>query len=161
MSQVCALAADTKVETPEGAMTAKTVAGKSIAVFTRDASGRVRFRQMINARQVGEAQPMLKIVLETGASFRVGPEQILYKKGMVEVRAADLQVGDDLEAAHHYPEGYEYDDQKRGERRASTQAWRVDKIEPAGQADAYSLAVNRTGNFFLASGVLCKADGVA
>ena len=161
MSQLCALAADTKVETPEGAMTVKGVAGKAMSVFTRDATGRTRFRQMINARQVGEAQPMLKVTLETGATFRVGPDQIVYKKGMAEVRAAELHVGDDLEAAHHYPDGYDYHDLNTGERRISTHAWRVTKIEPAGQADVFSMAVNKTGNFFLAAGVLCKAEGAA
>ncbi len=158
MSGVCALASDTKVETPEGAMTVKGVAGKAMSVFTREENGRVRFRAMINARQVAEAQPVLKVTLEAGASFRVGADQVLFKRGMVEVRAADLQVGDDLEAAHHYPEGYEYDDQKKNEKRVSTHAWRVGKVEPAGQADIYSMAVNKTGTFFLAAGILCKAE---
>ena len=47
----CALAADTKVETPEGALTIKGLAGKVVAVFTRDADGRVRFRLMIERPQ--------------------------------------------------------------------------------------------------------------
>jgi hypothetical protein len=154
---VCGLAADTKVETPEGAMTVRTVAGKSIAVFTREPAGRVRFRIMQNVRKIAEQQPVLKITLETGESFRVTPDQVLFKKGLVECRADALQASDALEPAFRYPDGYEFSDDHGG-RRVSEAGLRVTKIEPGGSADIYSLAVHQTGSFFLSAGVLCKAE---
>ena len=155
---VCGLAADTKVETPEGATTIRTVAGKGIAVFTREASGRVRFRMMQNVRKIADQQPVLKVTLETGQSFRVAPEQVLFKKGMVECRADALQVGDALEPAFTYPEGYQFNDEHDGTARASGASLRVTGIEAAGAADIYSLGVNQTACFFVTAGVLCKAE---
>lgn len=154
----CAVAADTKVETPEGALTIKGLAGKTIAVFTRDASGRVRFRKMLNIRKAAEQQPVLKITLENGQAFRVGAEQVLFKKGMVEARAAALKVGDTLQPAFTFPEGYEFRDDA-GAACVSDAGLRVAKVEPAGAADVYTFAVNQTGCFFLSAGVLAKADG--
>lgn len=156
---VCGLAADTKVETPEGAMAIRTVAGKAIAVFTREPSGRVRFRMMQNVRKIAEQQPVLKVVLETGQSFRIAPDQVLFKKGLSECRADSLQVGDALEPAFTYPDGYQFRDDQGGNARASTASLRVTGIEPAGTADVYSLGVHQTACFFLSAGVLCKAEG--
>jgi len=159
MSQdVCALAADTKVETPEGALAVRTVVGKAIAVFTRDSAGRVRFRLMHDARKLAEQQPVLKITLENGQSFRVGPQQILYAKNMVERRADAVRVGDALEPAFHFPAGYEFRNDRSAAMEASLAALRVAAIEPGGTADVYALAVNQTGCFFLTAGVLCKAE---
>jgi hypothetical protein len=157
---VCALAADTKVETPEGAMAIRSVAGKAISVFTSE-NGRVRFRMMLDVRKLAEQQPVLKITLENGEAFRTAPQQVLFKKGMVECRADALQTGDALEPAFHYPEQYEFTDDQRAEKHASTAALRVIKVEDGGIADLYTLAVNRTGNFFLTAGALCKAEGTA
>jgi len=154
----CGLAADTKVETPEGAMTIRAAAGKAIAVFTRDTTGRVRFRLMQDVRKTAEQQLVLKITLETGAAFRVAPQQVLFKKGLVECRADALQVDDELEPTFMYPADYQFtDDTSRGVRR-STGSLRVKHIEPAGTADVYTLGVNQTGCFFLTAGVLCKAE---
>jgi hypothetical protein len=156
---VCGLAADTKVETPEGATTIRTVVGKAIAVFTREPSGRVRFRMMKNVRKIADQQPVLKVTLETGQGFRVAREQVLFKKGMIECRADALQVGDALEPAFTYPEGYQFKDDRRGDQRASAASLRVSSIESSAAADIYSLAVNQTGCFFVTAGVLCKAEG--
>jgi hypothetical protein len=155
---VCALAADTKVETPEGAMTIRSVAGKSIAVFTREPEGRVRFRMMQNVRKTAEQQPVLKLTLETGHSFRVAAEQVLYKKGMVECRADALRVGDGLEPAFHYPQSYRFKDDVGGSERESDARLRITRVEAGGNADIYTFAVQRTGCFFLSAGVLCKAE---
>lgn len=155
---VCGLAADTKVETPEGAMTIRSVVGKAIAVFTREPAGRARFRMMQNVRKVGEHQSVLKITLDNGQSFRVAPGQVLFKKGLTESRADALEVGDALEPAFTYPEAYEFTDDNGGSARASTASLHVARIEPAGSADIYSLGVNQTGCFFLSAGVLCKAE---
>jgi len=155
---VCALAADTKVETPEGAMAIRAVAGKSIAVFTRDPTGRVRFRMMQDVRKTAEQQPVLKITLENGQSFRVAAEQVLYKMGSVECRADALEIGDALVPAFHYPQDHRFTDEASGEKRESTASLRVTGIEPGGTADTYALVVNQTGCFFLTAGVLCKAE---
>jgi hypothetical protein len=156
---VCGLAAETRVETPEGAMAIRTVAGKAIAVFTRDPSGRVRFRMMQNVRKIGEQQPVLKVTLETGQSFRVAPEQVLFKHRLGEVRADALRVGDALEPAFTYPDGYQFKDDRDATERASAASLHVTAVEPSGTADIYSLGVNQTGAFFLSVGVLCKAEG--
>lgn len=155
---VCALAADTKVETPEGAMAIRSVAGKSIAVFTREPQGRVRFRMMQNVRKTAEQQPVLKVTLETGQSFRVASQQVLFKKGMEECAADALQPGDCLEPAFHYPQAYRFTDDTNGSPLDSTASLRVTSIEAGGSADIYALGVNQTGCFFLSAGVLCKAE---
>ena len=41
----CGLAAETKLETPEGAMAVRSLVDKNVSVFTREPSGRTRFRQ--------------------------------------------------------------------------------------------------------------------
>ncbi len=155
----CALAAETKLETPEGPLTVRGLAGKSVPVFVRDEGGHVRFRVSRNVQKVAEAAPVVKIVLETGESFRVGPEQVLFKKGMVEVQAADLQAGDELVPMFHYPEGYVYSDSTSGREVASSGATRVASVESSGTADLYALEVDGTGVFFVAAGVLCRAAG--
>lgn len=154
----CAIAADTKLETPEGPMMAKNVVGKTIPVFTRESDGRIRFRMIINARKVAEQQPVLKIVLETGGSFRVAPEQVLFKKGMIECRADELRAGDDLEPAFHYPQGYEFQNDLTQTQEVSRQAWKTINVEPDGTADIYSLGVRETGCFMLSAGVLAKGE---
>lgn len=157
----CAVAADTKVETPEGALSIKSLAGKAVAVFTRDADGRVRFRSMLDIKKAAEQQPVLKITLENGMSFRVAAEQVLFKNGMVETRAGALSAGDALVPAFHFPEGYRFRVDGSSAERASTASLRVTAVEPGGTADVYTFGVNQTGCFFVSAGVLCKAAGAA
>jgi len=154
----CGIAAETKVETPEGALVIRTLAGKAVAVFTRDAGGRIRFRMMQNVRKVAEQQPVLKVTLETGRSFRVTAPQVLFKKGMIECRADALKAGDLLEPMCHYPADYRFHDEQTAAERVSTASLRVERVEPAGEADVYAFGVNHTGCFFVSAGVLCKAD---
>ncbi|HUI27301.1 MAG TPA: hypothetical protein VL403_14560 [Candidatus Kryptonia bacterium] len=158
MAHCSAVAADTKVETPEGSMTIRAVAGQAIAVLTKTDTGRHLFRLMKNVEKAADQEPVLRITLENGLSFRVGLEQILFKHGMVETRAADLAAGITLESAFHFPVGHQYKD-ARGNGCTSTGAWQVKSVEPAGNAEVYRLNVNQTGTFFLSAGVLCKADG--
>ena len=139
-------------------MTIRTVAGKAIAVFTREANGRVRFRMMQNVRKISEQQPVLKVTLDNGQAFRIAPDQVLFKKGLVECRADALQLGDALEPAFTYPQGYAFKDDRDGIERASGASLLVTKVEPGGTADIYSLGVNQTACFFLSAGVLCKAE---
>lgn len=154
----CGLAGDTRVETPEGAMMIRNIAGKSISAFTREPGGRVRFRRMLDVQCVDENALVLRITLETGASFRVAPYQILYKKGMVETRADELKPGDALVPAFHYADGYEYRDDPTETQVKSEEAIRVISVEAGGEAKVFILGVNQTNNFFLSAGVLCKAQ---
>lgn len=161
LTEPCALAGDAKVETPEGALPVRTLVGKNVSVFTREPSGRVRFRLMLDVRKLAEQQPVVKVTLETGVAFRVAPAQVLYKKGMVECQAATLHPGDELEPAFHYPEAYEYRDDLAATQRTSPRALRVTAVAADGVADLFTFAVNQTGCFFLTAGVLCKAAGSA
>ncbi len=159
MPQNAAVAAETKVETPEGAMAIRAVAGQAIAVLTRSAAGGHLFRLMKQVEKIAEQQPVLRITLENGLNFRVGPEQILFEHGMIERRAAQLAPGVALESAFHFPAGHRYRDDA-GQEQVSSGAWRVQAVEAAGTADIYRLSVNQTGTFFVSAGVLCKADGI-
>jgi len=155
---ICGLAGETKVETPEGGLTVRGLAGKNVSVFTREPEGRVRFRRMLNVRAVGADQPLVRITLDSGAAFRVVPSQVLYKKGMVEARADELKAGDELIPTFHYKEGYEYLDDSAGAVTPSAESIKVAAVEPAGTGEVFTLGVNRTGNFFVSAGVLCKAE---
>jgi hypothetical protein len=153
----CGLAAETKVETPEGALTVRGLAGKNVSVFTREPEGRVRFRRMTDVRSIGADQPLLRVTLEGGASFRVAPCQVLYKKGMVEARADELKPGDELVPVFHYKEGYEYREDRDGTTSTSSESIKVAAVVPGGNGEVFAFGVNQTGNFFLSAGVLCKA----
>lgn len=154
----CALAAETKLETPEGAITIKGIATKAAPVFTVE-NDRHRFRMALDARLLAEAQPVVRVTLATGASFRAGADQVCFKKDGSEARVGDLTPGDTLEPLHTYIEGYEYRDDESGDTVACDATVAVASVEPAGEADIYSLRVNKTGTFFVAAGVLCKAEG--
>ena len=154
----CAVAGDTKVETPEGSMALRTVAGKAITVFTRDPSRRLRFRMMQNVRKTAEQQPVLKVTLANGETFRVAPQQVVLKKGALACRADALRTGDLLEYGFHFPEGYRYKDDATGELRESNGCIAIAGIEPAGNADLYSLSVHKADCFMLAAGVFCQAE---
>lgn len=159
MSQRCsAVAGDTKVETPEGAMAIRAVAGQAIAVLTRAENGAHLFRLMKDVEKAADNEPVLKFTLDSGRSFRLAAEQVVYKSGMIEARAGELAVGEELEPAFGYPKGYVYRDDE-GNEITSTGGIKITAIAPGGSADVYRLAVNQTGTFFLSAGVLCKADG--
>jgi hypothetical protein len=158
VSRYSAVAADTKVETPEGSMTIRGAAGQAIAVLSRDDHGHHIFRLMKDIEKAVEAAPVVKIVLENGRSFRLGGEQIVFKLGMQEARADELKAGDLLEPAFAFPAAYVYRDDN-GTDAISSGGVAIRSVEPGGTADLYRLAVNQTGTFFLSAGVLCKADG--
>ncbi len=158
IAEMAGLAAETKIETPEGPMTVRAAAGKAIAVFTRDGEGHVRFRLMRNVRKTLEQQPVLKITLENGRAFRVAAAQVLFRRGMQECAAEAVRVGDDLECVFHFPAGYAFTDDHNGSLRESNHCLRVVAVEPGGSADLYALEVNASRCFMLSAGVLCKAD---
>lgn len=154
---ICAVAHDTKLETPEGPLTVKTVGASPTSVMTPTDAGQVRFAMTTEVRRVAEAQPVLRITLENGRAFRVGAEQILLGQGMREVRAGELRAGDELASAFVFPAGYRYQTDA-GEERTSQGSVRITAVEPGGEADLYSLKVPRTGRFVFSSGVLGKAE---
>lgn len=155
---VCWVAGDTKLETPEGPLTAKTLAAKPAPVLSREA-GRVRFRALRDGALAAESQPTLRITLEGGANFRVGPQQIVMLADGGARRAEALAAGDSLATAFAYPPGYEYrDDRADAATAVSEGGIRVERIEPGGEADLFRFAVNVSGCFFVAAGVLCRSD---
>jgi hypothetical protein len=147
----CAVAADTKVETPEGPLPIRSLANTPTAVMTRTDDGQIRFA-MVGGMEKAGPEPVIRITLDNGLTFRVGHEQTLLCRGMQEKRAADVAAGDELEAAF----AYRTDD---GRDAASTAALAVRQVEPGGEAEVYRFRVNRTGRFVLSCGVLAKADG--
>jgi hypothetical protein len=154
----CAVAVNTKLETPEGPLTMRTVAKTPCSVMTRTDEGEIRFHMTRDARVQGEALPTLRITLEDGLSFQVGENQVLFKEGMQEARAVDIRPGDQLVSAFAFPPGYVYrtDD---GEERTSQGTVGVKSVEAADPCDVYSFRVNRTGRFVFSAGVLGKAEG--
>jgi len=151
------IAADTKLETPEGPLTVKTVGASPTSVMTVLDDKTVRFAMSTDVRKVAEAQPVLRIALENGRALRAAPDQILYKHGFVETRAGDVRPGDELMNAFAFPEGYEYRTDA-GETRTSNGTVKVVAVEPGGEADLYALKVTRSGRFVFSSGVVGKAE---
>lgn len=159
MSTVCVVASDTKLETPEGALTMSSLASKPAAVFTRTDTNEIRFAMLKNIAKVGEMQPVIRLRLSNGGTLRVGASQVLYGRGMVEVAAGDLKPGDELDAIFTFPAGYTYKSDD-GEDLTSRATIVVTTIEPAGAADIFAFDVNRTGRFLFSAGVLGKANGI-
>jgi len=151
-----AIAADTKLETPEGPITAKTVLKSPTAVMTRTDDGAIRFA-MTTPGETTPAQPVLRITLENGKSFVVGRAQILLRKGMAPVAASDLRPGDRLEAVFVFPAGYVYKTDAGAEVESDGMIGVV-AVEPAGEADVHAMAVARTGRFAFSAGALGVAD---
>ena len=154
----CQVAADTKLETPEGPLTMRTVAKTPCSVLTRTDEGQVRFHMTHRAAPSGAPAPVLRVRLASGLSLRVGSEQILYRDGMREVRAADLRPGDELVSIFSFPAGYAYrTDDGREEVSRGTVA--VSEVAPDGEAEVFAFCVNQTGRFAFSAGVLGKAAG--
>src|SRR5262249_41409108 len=101
----CAIPADTKLETPEGPLTVKTVGASPTSVMTRTDDGMVRFAMSSEVRKVAEAQPVLRVTLDNGRALRVGAAQILLTHELREVTAGDLHAGDALLNAFAFPVG--------------------------------------------------------
>jgi hypothetical protein len=154
----CAVAADTKLETPEGPATIRALAGKPAPVLTRTDEGQVRFAALEDVRSLGEAQPVWRVRLETGYAFRVGGQQVLFRKGMAAVSASELRPGDELEPCFAYPEGYAYRTPDGGQE-TSRGSVRVTAVEEAGTAEVFTFRVPLAGRFFFSAGVLGKAEG--
>lgn len=154
---VCAIAADTKLETPEGPITVKTVLKSPTAVMTRGDDGQVRFAMTSGAQVVGAALPVLVIELDNGRTLRVGGDQVVLAHGMREVAVRDLRPGDRLENVFSFPPGYAYKTDA-GEELVSDGAVGVAAVRPAGEAEVHSMRVEGVGRFVFSAGILGKAD---
>jgi hypothetical protein len=154
---ICAVAADTKLETPEGPLTMRTIAKTPCSVMTRTEDGKTRFHMIVSPEQLEAPQPVLRVQLDNGLALRVGADQVLFREGMREVRAADLEAGDQLVSVFAFPTGYAYraDD---GTEQTSRGTVTVQSVAPAGEADVFRFRVNVTGRFAFSAGVLGKAD---
>src|SRR5262249_7218770 len=86
-NEMCAVAGDTKVETPEGPLAIRTLVTTPTAVLTRTDAGVVRFAMMRGVQKADGMRSVVRVTLDNGLSFRVAPSQILLKRGMVEVAA--------------------------------------------------------------------------
>jgi hypothetical protein len=159
MSTVCCVASDTKLETPEGGLTMSALARTPAALLTRTDARAIRFAMIKNVAKIGEAQPVVRVRLSNGGTLRVGSTQVLYRRGMVEASAGDLQVGDELDALFSFPDGYSYTSDN-GQPLTSRASVVVTAVEPGGEADVFAFAVNRVGRFLFSAGVLGKANGV-
>ena len=153
----CAVAVDTKLETPEGPLRLRSLVRKAAPVFSFDSDAKIRFRMFKDAELIGESQPVLRVTLDTGKHFRVGAEQLLLTAEMEEVAASQLKSGSLLKPAFTYPRDYSYHDDVTGEPAVSQAALAVDTVESDGEADVYAFSVNVSGNFLLSAGVFAKA----
>src|SRR5262249_36258117 len=147
---------DTKLETPEGPLTMRTIAKTPCSVLTRTDDGLTRFHMIVSPEQIEAAQPVVRVALAGGRALRVGPDQIFFGEGMREIRAGDLKVGDELMSVFAFPAGYTYrtDD---GREEVSRGTVKVESVSPAGEADVFRFRVNVTGRFAFSAGVLGKA----
>lgn len=152
----CALAADTKLETPQGPMTAKTVAAAPTPVMVRDADGINRFAMSHAGQLVAAAQPVVRLTFETGRVLRIGPDQLLLGPAAEPRRAGDVRPGDALLAAFTFPAGYAYVTDA-GEAVVSDGCVRVTRVEDGGTADLYTVRLERPARLVLSSGVIGEA----
>jgi hypothetical protein len=154
---ICAVAADTKLETPEGPLTMRTIAKTPCSVLTRTDDGKTRFHMIVRPVQLEAPRPVVRVQLDNGLALRVGADQMLFQDGMREVRAGDLKAGDQLVSVFAFPEGYSYraDD---GAERTSRGTVTVESVSAAGEAEVFCFQVNVTGRFAFSAGVLGKAE---
>jgi len=157
MSSVCALAGETKVETPEGPMALRSVVGKMVPVFSRDPNGRVRFRPMLDVRPIEGPRAVIRVVLDNGLSFLAGEEQRVFPIDGEPIPVRDLTPGTVLLSAFHYPRGYRFR-RADGNEEVSAGGWRVVHLERQGEAQVFSLRVPPEDCFFVTAGVLCQSE---
>lgn len=138
-------------------MAIRSVAGKTIPVFSRDPNGRTRFRPMHDVERIANAQPVLRVLLDNGLAFRASGEQRVFTRDMQLVRVAELTPGTVLTSAFHYPPGYRYRVEPGGHEEVSAGGWRVVSVEAGGEADLFSLRVPPHDCFFLTAGILCQS----
>lgn len=152
----CAVAADTKLETPEGPLTVKSVGNSPTPVMVCDADGGHAFAMTSEVRVIAAAQPVLRITLESGRALRVGADQLFEAPGGAPLRAGDLKPGDALLTAFSFPVGYNYRTDA-GDLRVSDGCVAITHVADGGTADLYSLRLNRGARFVFSCGLVGRA----
>lgn len=149
------LTGEALVEAIDGPAKVGTLEGKSMPILTRLPNGKLGFRMMGKFAKSAAPVAVLRVTFENGQSVRVGPEQVFFKKGMVEIAAASLVPGDAVEPAWDYRDGYAPPDLSG--RRPADGTLRVAAVAPDGDAEVFSAPIRETGRFFLTCGALLKA----
>lgn len=145
------IAATTHIETTEGPVAMGETPNKGFPVLTRFPDGKLGFRQLIKVVTV-EGVPLVRVVLDSGQSVVVASGHPFLKQSGDAVPADRLQVGDLLETAFHYREGYVPEGATRPIRAIATA---VQAVEPAGTGQVLTGTVRDTHKLFLTAGVLC------
>ncbi len=154
----CALAADAKLETPEGPLTVKTVGAAPTPVMVLGEDGERglaehAFAMSEEVHVVATAQPVLRLVLDTGRAVRLGAEQVLLDGSGVACRVGDLVDGVRLRSAFAFPVGYQYLTDA-GASCVSDGCVGVASVGDGGVADIYSLRLGRGSRFVLSCGLV-------
>jgi len=152
----CALAADAKLETPEGPLTVKTVGVSPTPVMVLDAESVHRFTMSTDVRVVAAAQPVLRVTLDNGRAVRLGPEQMLLAVDGVPRRVGDLRAGDRLLCAFAFPVGYAYRSDA-GDACLSDGGVGVAGVADGGSVDLYSLHIPTGARLVLSAGLVAPA----
>jgi hypothetical protein len=152
----CAVAADTKLETPEGPLTVKSVGNSPTPVMVCTGDGHHAFAMTSDVRVIATAHPVLRITLENGRALRVGADQLFEAPGGAALRAGDLKAGDALLTAFSFPVGYNYRTDA-GDLRVSDGCVAITQIADGGTADLYSLRLSRESRFVFSCGLLGRA----
>lgn len=151
------LAQHTLIEAVDGPAAIRDLVAKGMPVLTRLPSGARGFRILSKVTASAEPVTVFRIVLDNGQVATVGTDQIVYRSGLIAVRASEVRPGDLLEASFHYPSGYRVRDAAGLEVAASGHAGLlVVAAEVAGTDVVYAGRVNETGCLFLTSGILCQ-----
>ncbi len=145
------LASSCHVETAEGPVAMAETPNRGFAVLTRLPSGQLGFRQLIKLVTRGPV-PLVRVVLSSGHEVLAARAHPFYRAGMEPVPAERLAVGDDLETAFRYPEGYTPPDAPGAGVSAPV---RVVRVEPAGEGEVMTGTVRDTHALFVTAGVLC------
>ncbi len=149
------LAADALIEAIDGPAVVGSLEGKSMPILTRLPNGKLGFRMMGKFAKSAAPGPVVRVILENGQSIRTGVEQVFFRKGMEEVRAAELAPGDGLEPAWDYRAAYRPPDLP--DSRPADGTLRVVTVAPDGEAETFSAPIRETGKFFATCGALLKA----
>jgi hypothetical protein len=147
------LAADALIEAIDGRRWS-VAGGKSMPILTRLPNGKLG-RMMGKFAKSPAPCHVVRVTLENGQSIRTGLEQVFFRKGMEEVRAAELEPGDSLEPAWDYRTEYRPPDLQ--DSRPADGTLRLVAVVPDGEAETFSAPIRETGKFFATCGALLKA----
>jgi hypothetical protein len=149
------LTADALIEAIDGPTVVGSLEGKSMPILTRLPNGKLGFRIMGKFAKSASPAGILCVTLENGQSIRVGGEQVFFRNGLEDVRAAELAPGDGLEPSWDYRDAYRPPDLSA--RRSADGTIRVVGVVADGEAETFTAPIRETGKFFATCGVLLKA----